>query len=307
MGAVFVPGVGAYLLAGAALRPVERMRARAATITASDSARRLPVPATADEIARLGATSNDLLDRLHAVLRRERQFVADASHELRTPLNLLTTELALALRRPRGTDQLTAALRSALRETDRLSRLAQDLLLLAHTDQADTSGAADSTANRAVRVTPLRPVLDTVLARYRARLDNQDVILDCAPNLAVRADLDDLDRMISNLIDNALCHGQPPVIIHSHPVSPVPARPPTPAVAIDIRDHGSGFDPDFLPRAFDRFARADQARTGGGTGLGLAIVAALASRHHGTVTAANRIDGGASLTLTLPAATLASE
>lgn len=296
--------VGAYLLAGAALRPVERMRARAATITASDPTQRLPVPAARDEIARLGHTFNDLLDRLHAALRREREFVADASHELRTPLSLLTTELELALRRPRGTEALTAALRSALEETSRLSRLAQDLLLLAHTDQADAAGAANSAA----RVSRLRPVLDAVLARYRARLDNHDVILDCAPELAVRADPEDLDRMISNLLDNALRHGRPPVIIRSFPgLPPERAERNTPVVAVDISDHGPGFDPAFLPRAFDRFTRADQARTGGGTGLGLAIVAALTRRNHGTVTAGNRVDGGAGLTLTLPAATRACE
>jgi signal transduction histidine kinase len=295
--------VGAYLLAGAALRPVERMRARAATITASDPAQRLPVPAARDEIARLGHTFNDLLDRLHAALRREREFVADASHELRTPLSLLTTELELALRRPRGTEALTAALRSALEETSRLSRLAQDLLLLAYTDQADAAGAANSAA----RVTRLRPVLDAVLARYRARLDNHDAILDCAPELAVRADPEDLDRMISNLLDNALRHGRPPVIIRSFPGPPERAERNTPVVAVDISDHGPGFDPAFLPRAFDRLTRADQARTGGGTGLGLAIVAALTRRNHGTVTAGNRVDGGAALTLTLPAATRAWE
>ncbi|HEY2766028.1 MAG TPA: histidine kinase dimerization/phospho-acceptor domain-containing protein [Pseudonocardiaceae bacterium] len=137
--------VGAYLLAGAALRPVERMRARAATLTAEDPEQRLPVPVARDEISRLGATFNDLLARLHAALSRERQFVADASHELRTPLSLLTTELELALRRPRTAHQLTAALHSALEETGRLSRLAQDLLLLARTDHPDHPDHPNST------------------------------------------------------------------------------------------------------------------------------------------------------------------
>jgi len=278
--------IGAYWLAAAALRPVERMRARAAAIT-SDNPDRLPVPPARDEISRLGTTFNDLLDRLHAALDRERRFVADASHELRTPLSLLTTELELALHRPRTTTELTAALGSALEETGRLSRLAQDLLLLAHTDQT-------STPNGQATVSDVRLVLHAVIARYRSSLGEHELILDCPPGLSARATADDLDRAVSNLIDNAAQHGRPPIT--------VTAAPDHDAVIVEVRDHGSGFDPAFLPRAFDRFTRADDARTGGGTGLGLAIVAALTRRHGGQATATNHPDGGATIILTLPAA-----
>lgn len=287
--ALLAAAVGAYLLAAAALRPVERMRARAATITAAHPTQRLPVPSARDEISRLGTTFNDLLDRLHAAVERERQFVADASHELRTPLSLLTTELELAARRPRTTRELTAALGSALEETEQLSRLAQDLLLLARTDQAGPPA-------RPGEPTPVRPVLESVIARYRSTLDEHQVILDCSPELTVRADPGDLDRAVSNLIDNAARHGQPPIIITASP-------PDTElGVSIRVRDHGSGIAPEFLPHAFDRFTRADDARTGGGTGLGLALVAALARRNGGAATAANHPDGGTTVILTLPAA-----
>ncbi|WP_432850598.1 sensor histidine kinase [Amycolatopsis sp. CA-161197] len=283
---------GAYLLAAAALRPVERMRARAATITADAAEPRLPVPATRDEISRLGTTFNDLLDRLHTALRRERQFVADASHELRTPLSLLTTELELALRRPRSTRELTAALGSALEETGRLSRLAQDLLLLARTEHTGTP-------RRHAEAHEVRPVLESLLARYRATLGEDVVIVNCAQGLAVRADPDDLDRAVANLIDNAAQHGRAPITITVQPAS---TSRPEDAVTVEVGDHGRGFDPAFLPHAFDRFTRADDARTSGGTGLGLAIVAALARRNGGHATAANHPDGGGSVTLTLPAA-----
>ena len=282
---------GAYLLAAAALRPVERMRARAATITGEAPEQRLPVPATRDEISRLGTTFNDLLDRLHTALRRERQFVADASHELRTPLSLLTTELELALRRPRSTRELTGALGSALEETERLSRLAQDLLLLARTDKT-------ATASRCTEITEIRPLLDSVITRYRTSLGEHEVILNCPPALAARAHADDLDRAVSNLIDNAVQHGRPPITITVVPGCDAQHDD----VTIEVRDHGPGFDPDFLPHAFDRFTRADDARTSGGTGLGLAIVAALARRNDGRATATNHPDGGGSVTLTLPAA-----
>ncbi|MGH3763720.1 MAG: sensor histidine kinase [Pseudonocardiaceae bacterium] len=286
---------GAYLLTGGALRPVERMRARAAAITPTDPAPALPVPLADDEIARLGATLNALLARLHAALARERQFTADASHELRTPLGMLTTELELALHRPREPAELTAALRSALEETDRLSRLAQDLLLLAATDQPQPSdqGAPPGPA------IPLRPVLQSTLARYRTTTDQEDtdLVLECPEDLTAHVDTNDLTRAVANLVDNALRHGGDPVTLTAGPDRVADDH----RVRIEVRDHGPGIDPDFLPRALDRFTRADPARTGGGAGLGLAITAAFAHRNHGTLTVANHPNGGAVLTLILPA------
>jgi signal transduction histidine kinase len=282
---------GAYLLTAAALRPVERMRARAAAITPTDSDPRLPVPPARDEIGRLGATLNALLGRLHTALARERQFTADASHELRTPLSMLTTELELALHRPREPAELTAALRSALEETDRLSRLAYDLLLTTTDDSQP--------GNQHAPPIPLRPVLESALVRY-PHVTEGTVTLDCPDGLAVCAASDDLTRAVANLIDNALHHGAAPIILTAHLGDTNTGQP---VVHLEVRDHGPGIDPHFLPRALDRFTRADPARTGTGAGLGLAITAALARRNCGTLTAANHPHGGAKLTLTLPAPT----
>jgi signal transduction histidine kinase len=280
--------VGAYLLAAAALSPVERMRARAATISATDTGARLPVGPAPDEINRLGTTFNQLLARLQAALERERQFVTDAGHELRTPLSLLTTELELALRRPRSTAELTAALRSALEETTRLSRLARDLLTV-----ADTSSPAEP------HTIELRPHLYVVAARYRHTLGDK-ISVECPPGQHVRVDPDDLDRIIGNLIDNAVEHGTPPITVRA-------GRGDNRTVDIRVRDHGPGFDPNFLPRAFDRFTRADTARTAGGTGLGLAIVDTLTQRNHGTARAHNHPDGGAEMTIQLRAIDYAAD
>lgn len=281
---------GAYLLTAAALRPVERMRARAAAITPTDPDPRLPVPPARDEISRLGTTLNALLGRLHAALARERQFTADASHELRTPLSMLTTELELALRRPREPAELTAALRSALEETNRLSRLAHDLLLTTTDDQP---------GNQHTPPIPLRPVLESTLARYHHATEGT-LTLDCPDELAVYADTDDLTRAVTNLIDNALHHGSTPITLTAYLSDTDTGQP---LVHLDVRDHGPGIDPQFLPRALDRFTRADPARTGTCAGLGLAITAALARRNNGTLTATNHPHGGALLTLTLPAPT----
>jgi signal transduction histidine kinase len=279
--------IGAYLLAAAALRPVERMRARAAGISATDAHARLPIPAARDEIHNLGTTFNGLLQRLQNALERERQFVSDAGHELRTPLSLLTTELELALRRPRSNPELIAALRSALHETTRLSRLARDLLTV-----ADTGSSAE------LPTIDLDSHLQTLGERYRQSLgDGLDI--DCPAGQLVCADPDDLDRIIGNLIDNATQHGVPPITIHAR-------RANGDGIEIRVGDHGPGFPPEFLPRAFDRFTRADAARTAGGTGLGLAIVDTLTQRNHGTVTAHNQPAGGAEIRVTLQAAAQSS-
>ena len=141
----------------------------------------------------------------------------------------------------------------------------------------------------------LAPALDTVVTRYRATDTGADVTLDRPDEgLRVRTDPDDLDRMMTNLLDNATEHGRPPINIRAYPGD-------TATVTIEVRDHGDGIDPDFLPHAFDRFTRADTSRTTNGSGLGLAIVTTLADRNHATVTAANHPGGGAILTIKVPA------
>ena len=274
--------LGAYLLAAAALRPVERMRARAASISATDAHARLPIPPARDEIHHLGTTFNDLLQRLQDALERERQFVSDAGHELRTPLSLLTTELELALRRPRSNPELVAAMRSALDETARLSRLARDLLTVADTSTPAQQPTLD-----------LRIQLVAIGERYRHSLGDQ-LDIDCPAGQYIHADPADFDRIIGNLIDNAIQHGATPITIHVQHVG-------ADGVEIRVADHGPGFPDGFLPHAFDRFSRADTARTTGGTGLGLAIVDTLTQRNHGAVTAHNRPAGGAEITIRLAA------
>ncbi|MCC2280418.1 HAMP domain-containing histidine kinase [Streptomyces sp. ET3-23] len=280
--------VGAYLLAAAALRPVERMRAQAAAVTDTTPHRRLQVPPGRDEIARLAATLNAMLDRLQAALEREKRFAADAGHELRTPLSLLKTELDLALRRLRTPTELTAALASAAEETQRLVDLAEDLLLLARTDQADHRP-------RGLRTLDLAPLLQRLTARHRNAHRTTALTVHCPAHLRVKAEPTRLERALTNLISNAFQHGRGPIDITT--------RETRDHVEIHVRDHGPGFPPDFLPTAFNRFTRADHARTTGGTGLGLAIVAAITRAAGGTYGAANHPDGGADVWIALPAGT----
>ena len=133
-------------------------------------------------------------------------------------------------------------------------------------------------------------MLEAVVARYPATT----VELDCPDDLAVYGDSDQIDRAVTNLIDNAIEHGAPPISLRVHPDNdPL-------MVAVEVRDHGPGLDPAFLPHAFQRFSQADPARTGRGAGLGLAITPAIAARNRGRLRAANHPLGGAVLTLMLP-------
>ncbi len=275
-----------YVVAGAALRPIEAMRRRADEISASTSAQRLPLPAARDEVYRLGDTLNEMLERLDSGLERERRFVADASHELRTPLAILKTELELALRQPRSADELTDALGSAAEETDRLVRLAEDLLLVARSDQGQLSVVKAPLAVDAL--------LSEVAARFRhaAAARGRGIQLEQVASIEIEGDRERLERALDNLVDNALRHGAGTVRLR--------AAERNGFVELHVTDQG-GLDPTFLPRAFERFTRADDARTSDGTGLGLAIVEAIARAHGGSAHVANLQTGGADVWLDLPA------
>src|SRR4051794_1570293 len=277
-------GVG-YALAAAALRPVERMRRRAAAVTAAETSGRLPVPPGNDELARLGTTLNEMLARLETAFARERAFVADASHELRTPLAILRMELELALRGRHTRPELEAALQSAAEETDRLSRLAEDLLVIARSDQGRLP----------VRPEPLDAdeVLRRVAGRFqtRARSEGRPLAPEPAPGVIVKADPARLEQALANLVDNALRYGDGTVALSARRCDGV--------VELHVSDEGAGFPPAFLPRAFERFSRADEARSGGSAGLGLAIASAVALAHGGTAHAENR-EAGADVWIALP-------
>ncbi|MDQ6933723.1 MAG: ATP-binding protein [Actinomycetota bacterium] len=282
---VGLSGIGAWFLAGAALRPVERMRSEAEVLTARDPEARLAVPGTHDEVARLGRTLNALLDRLHRALAQQRDFVADAGHELRTPLALLRTELELARRPDRTKQELIDAVGHAARDTERLIRLAEDLLLLARAD--------DVAAPLHLEPVRLDAVVKDALNAVEPRAAGENVqLLDLSSPVIVEADRDRLRQIVDNLLDNALRFAPPRSVITVE-VSTASGRPER--VVLQISDRGPGFPPEFLPHAFERFRRGDAARNArdGGSGLGLSIVAALARAHGGTVTAANQPTGGA--------------
>jgi signal transduction histidine kinase len=284
--ALLLASIAAYGVAAAALRPVEAMRARAAEISTAGPEQRLPVPPTDDEIARLGATLNAMLQRLGDALARERRFVADASHELRTPLAILKTELELALARGRSREELQAALASAAEETDRLTQLAEDLLVIAQTDQGKLPVALD--------VTDIADVLEGVSSRFARRAADCGRRLDITVESGLKAPVDRLrvEQALGNLVDNALRYGDGAVKLT--------AKRTDGFIELHVVDRGPGFEEDFAGRAFERFSRAETSHGQAGSGLGMAIVDSIARAHHGGTRLVNRPDGGADVWLVLP-------
>jgi signal transduction histidine kinase len=283
-------GLGAYLLTGAALAPVERLRKQAAALGSQDAGAGLAVPGTRDEVAALATTMNGLLARLHTALTRQRQFVADASHELRTPLAVLCGELELAARPGRSLDELAAAVASAADEASRLRRITNDMLLLARSDEGmlilepETVGISD--------------LLEQSASRARASADSAAVslALDVPQGLTGYLDADRVEQAVDNLLDNALRFAPAGSQIT------ISARSDGPDIELSVSDAGAGFPVEYLPHAFDRFSRpgGGRSRSDGGAGLGLAIVSAIASAHGGSARAANKATGGAVVTMRIP-------
>jgi two-component system OmpR family sensor kinase len=274
-----------YGLAAGSLRPVESMRREAEAVSASRPGRRLSLSPADDEIGRLGQTLNAMLGRLETALERERRFVSDASHELRTPLASLRTELELAHRRERTREELEAALRSAAEETERLSQLAEDLLVLAR-----AQGGELPVRRERIRVDEL---LTDVRERFAHRAAEAGRPLETEADgvLELSADRLRTEQALGNLVENALRHGRGRIALV--------ARRQDGHVELHVLDEGPGFSVDIIDHAFEPFRRADPARSGPGAGLGLAIVDVIAHAHGGTARAANR-DGGADAWLELP-------
>jgi signal transduction histidine kinase len=284
--ALLLASLAGYGLAAAALRPVESMRRRAATISAGEPGAKLPLPDSVDEIYRLGSTLNEMLARLEQAFEHERAFVADASHELRMPLTVLKAELEVALRENENPGPTRDALASALEEADRVIALAEDLLVLA--------GADSARMPLDLRPVVIDELLEATGERYRQTATRAQRRLVIRPDggAVVRADPMRLEQALTNLLDNALRYGRRTITLS--------ARICGGQLEVHVTDEGPGFPPEFLALAFERFSRADHARSRGGTGLGLAIVDAIARAHGGHAHAANRSESGADVWLVLP-------
>ena len=283
--ALLLASIAAYGVAAAALKPVEEMRSQAAEISAAEPDKRLPVPQSRDEIARLGTTLNEMLERLGEALEHERAFVADASHELRTPLAILRTELELALAEGRSSQELRDAIASAAEETDRLTQLSEDLLTIAQTERGELP--------LKLSTVELVEILEGVAGRFSRRAEAGR----SGDRARRRADRDRRRPPAPRSGDRE--HGRQRSALRLRSGHARRSSQRDEAVEVHVSDQGEGFPETFLDRAFERFSRASSSSRDGGSGLGLAIVQTVARAHGGEAHAANS-DGGADVWLALP-------
>lgn len=296
-----------WALAGRALRPVDRVTAAAARIAAGDGTAtsliaRLPVPPTNDELSRLSATFNAMLDRLQSSFGAQERFVADASHELRTPLTAIRGNVDVLSRQARSRDRsfsladLLPALDDIRQESDRMRRLLDDLLALARADsEANIANTADASPD------PVR--LDVIAADAIRSAENltsgQTLELEAPRRVEVPGDANRLHQLLMILLDNAIRHtpanGRIRVAV---------AATPDGTARIAVRDEGEGIAAEHLPHIFERFYRADGARgrSSGGTGLGLAIAQAICRAHGGEISVVSAPGEGATFIASLPGA-----
>lgn len=282
----------AWRVVGATLRPVEALRRGAEEITGRAGTGRLPVPASADEIHRLAVTLNGMLDRLESARVRQRAFVSDAAHELRSPLTNIRTELEVAQRLADRTDW-TAVTGNLLADTERLSRLVDDLLLLARLDEAPQARGSG-------------PVeLGGLLTEVAARCPSPPVSVAPATGpLWTTGNADELRRVLANLVDNAVRHARGSVLLAAEAHAEVGTGGVTYHL-VTVTDDGPGIPAADRERVFGRFTRLDdgRARDDGGAGLGLAIVRELVRRAGGSIalTDAEGQSSGLRVCLLLPA------
>jgi two-component system OmpR family sensor kinase len=291
--ALAAAGGGGWLLARAALRPIDQISNAARAIgLAQRLDRRLPTPKVADEIGRLAATFNEMLDRLEAVFLAQQRFVADASHELRTPLTTIQGNVEFLRRDP---DMPVAdrieALNDVSDEASRMAHLVNGLLALARAD-----------AGRHLDRTPveLRPILETCFRQAQALARPTNITVELAlnrlePGARVMADADRQSELLMILLDNAVKYNRPEGLVRL--IAHTEGR----AHRIVVSDTGWGIAPEHLPHIFERFYRSPHSRSEDGTGLGLAIAQWIANEHHARITAESVPDVGSTFTVALPA------
>ena len=292
--ALLIAGLGGAFLTDRALRPVRALGQAAGQIEASDLSRRLPA-AGGDEFAALAETFNGMLGRLEQAFRameaayeQQRQFTADASHELRTPLTVIKANTSLALHSGNAADY-RRALEAADLGADRTIRLVQDLLMLARADAGQELPPSE--------LVPLTVILTQAVEAAQTAQKGPRISLRLPPTaLCVQGDADALRRLFANLLENSLRHTPPEGTVT------VSAAGNRDSVLVTVADTGEGIAPEHIPRIFDRFYRADAARTGtkGGTGLGLAICRSIAEAHGGTITLESVVGTGTTVSVTLP-------
>ena len=284
-------GLIAVSVARSGLRPLTKMRRTFERVQPAHLNERIDPAHWPRELRPLAASFDDMLGRLQNSFTRLSQFSADLAHELRTPIANMLGEAQVALTRNRSSDEYRAVVESTAAECERLSGIIDNLLFLARADSAEPQVARQSFS--------ARPAIEKIVTYYQTLAEDRNVHITCDGDAETFADPILFNRAIGNLVDNALR------FTPDHGNVRISVRARASVAEISVSDNGSGIAPEHLPRVFDRFYRADPARSSAGTGLGLALVRSIADLHGGTATIQSTVGRGTSVTLTFPNKALA--
>lgn len=289
---LFLGAIVSYWLAKRAFKPIFQLTRTARDIKAGDLHRRVPVPLAKDEVHDLALTLNEMIGRLDLAFTQQRRFVADASHELRTPVAVIRNITDVALVQPLALDEYVTLLRDINAESERLGQLINDLLALARADEGQIP-----LDHEEVR-------LDLLASDVAATMEplaierNITLSLEKMEPTTVQGDTARLIQVMMGLVDNALTYtnagGTITLNVETHENN----------ASFSVRDTGIGIATEDIPHIFERFYRADPARSrvAGGSGLGLAIVDWVVRAHGGSVSVESQVGQGSTFTVTLPLA-----
>jgi heavy metal sensor kinase len=287
--AISVP-VGWYL-ASRALKPFDEVARTAKQITSKNLSTQITTEHKEEEIQRLVQAFNSMVRRLNDSFQQMRKFNADAAHELRTPLSILQGENEIALRSPNLSEEIHSVLASNLEELQHLTRIVNDMLILA---EVDAGGQV-----LAMKPSNLKPMLEDLVEQMRVLAMDRNIEISLAesPDVIIEADPLWLRRAVLNLLDNAIKYSKDGGRVE------VQMALRGERVHLAIRDEGIGIAPNDLPHIFDRLYRADPARSrySGGVGLGLALVKWIIEAHHGQIRVDSEVDRGTTFEISLPA------
>ncbi|MEO7719682.1 MAG: HAMP domain-containing sensor histidine kinase [Capsulimonas sp.] len=299
--------LGGWALVGGVLRPIQRIATEAEQLEVDNlSGPLLPAPAETDsEVGHLVATLNRMTLRLHRAFEAkqrfaetQQRFAADASHELRTPLTVLRGEMELALARPRSNEEYIATLDSALEEIQQMTHIVESLSFLAQ------SGAGQIQNNATLEAIDLRQLCESTAAHFEREAEDKGVTLSLTGAdhpVRVLGDLTQLRQLARNLVDNAVKYSRSGDLVTIAAFVENSPENNAPECVIAVCDMGIGIAPEDLPHIFERFWRADSARSAPGSGLGLAICARIAEAHGGRFTVQSEPNAGTEIRVYLPA------
>ena len=282
--------IGAYVLLGRALRPVDQIVRSAERITLQNLSRRLPIPDTGDEVERLSQALNRMIRRLDEAFQLTTRFTADASHELRTPLTIMRGELEALLKEGQLNDDHAAQIESVLEEAERLTQIVEGLLLMSRLEGGESQMSKDPIDFAAL--------VTTTVEQMSPLAEDKSVTLVCDASTEVMVEANEvrLKQVVVNLLDNAIKYtpegGKITVRVVAESSSAI----------LEVSDNGIGISEEALPHVFERFYRSEQvlARKARGTGLGLSMVESIVTAHSGKVTVKSRENEGAVFHVAIP-------